>query len=181
MKYITSSHSAPTYPVTMLATISLLILLAWASTAVAQTPAPANKQTVMVPMRDGINLATNIYLPEGDGPWPVVLTRTPYNKNGADNSASTYNSRGYALVAQDVRGRYESEGENRPFETDIEDGYDTVEWIAAQAFSNGKIGIFGTSAPLRPTAFSTGPGLLVASSRKVILADGCEARVSARK
>jgi len=105
------------------------------------------KKVVMVPMRDGVQLATNIYLPDGDGPWPVVLTRTPYNKNGADRSAATYNERGYALVSQDVRGRYESEGENRPFEPDIEDGYDTVEWIAAQEFSNGKIGIFGTSAP----------------------------------
>ena len=105
------------------------------------------KQVVMVPMRDGVRLATNIYLPEGSGPWPVVLTRTPYNKDGADRSAGIYNERGYALVSQDVRGRYESEGENRPFETDIEDGYDTVEWIAAQDFSNGKVGIFGTSAP----------------------------------
>ena len=105
------------------------------------------KQVVMVPMRDGVKLATNIYLPDGDGPWPVVLTRTPYNKNGANGSAATYNDRGYVLVSQDVRGRYESEGENRPFETDIEDGYDTIEWIAAQGFSNGKIGIFGTSAP----------------------------------
>jgi len=114
----------------------------FATTALAQT-----KDVVMVPMRDGVNLATNIYLPEGDGPWPVVLTRTPYDKDGADRSAATYNERGYALVSQDVRGRYDSEGENRPFETDIEDGYDTVEWIADQSFSNGKIGIFGTSAP----------------------------------
>jgi predicted acyl esterase len=105
------------------------------------------KRQVMVAMRDGVQLATNLYLPDGDGPWPVVLTRTPYNKNGADRSAATYIARGYALVSQDVRGRYESEGENRPFETDIEDGYDTVEWIASQEFSNGKIGIFGTSAP----------------------------------
>jgi predicted acyl esterase len=101
----------------------------------------------MVPMRDGVNLATNIYLPEGDGPFPVVLTRTPYDKDGVDSSVARYNERGYALISQDVRGRYDSEGENRPFETDIEDGYDTVEWIAAQPFSNGKIGIFGTSAP----------------------------------
>ena len=107
----------------------------------------ANRETVMVPMRDGVNLATNIYLPEGDGPWPVVLTRTPYNKNGADASAATYNARGYALVSQDVRGRYESQGVDMPFENDMPDGYDTVEWIAAQPFSNGKIGIFGTSAP----------------------------------
>jgi predicted acyl esterase len=105
------------------------------------------KHVVMVPMRDGVVLATNLYLPEGDGPWPAVLTRTPYNKNGADRSATIFTSRGYALVSQDVRGRNASGGENRPFETDIDDGYDTVEWIAAQEFSNGKIGIFGTSAP----------------------------------
>ena len=105
------------------------------------------KQVVMVPMRDGVRLATNIYLPEGEGPWPVVLTRTPYNKNGADRSAATYNAQGFALVSQDVRGRYESEGVDQPFEVDMPDGYDTVEWIAEQEFSNGKIGIFGTSAP----------------------------------
>lgn len=106
-----------------------------------------DKQVVMVPMRDGVKLATNIYLPEGDGPWPVVLTRTPYNKNGADGRAASYNEKGYVLVSQDVRGRYESEGADQPFEVDMPDGYDTVEWIAAQSFSNGKVGIFGTSAP----------------------------------
>lgn len=126
-----------------LAVIAALIFCT--TLAVAQDE--LNKQIVMVPMRDGINLATNIYLPEGDGPWPVVLTRTPYNKNGADRSASVYNDRGYALVSQDVRGRYESEGVDQPFENDIEDGFDTVEWIASQSFSNGKTGIFGTSAP----------------------------------
>jgi predicted acyl esterase len=105
------------------------------------------KQLEWVPMRDGVKLATNVYLPEGDGPWPTVLTRTPYDKHGADNSAASYIGRGYALVSQDVRGRYESEGEDQPFEVDMPDGYDTVEWIAAQSFSNGKVGIFGTSAP----------------------------------
>lgn len=108
---------------------------------------PDARQVVMVPMRDGVLLATNIYLPQGEGPWPVVLTRTPYNKNGADGSAAIYNARGFALVSQDVRGRYESEGIDEPFENDMLDGYDTIEWIAAQPFSNGKIGMFGTSAP----------------------------------
>ena len=115
-------------------------------TAIATGQEPS-KQEVMMPMRDGVKLATNIYLPEGQGPWPVVLTRTPYNKDGADRSAKTYNDRGYALVSQDVRGRYESEGVDQPFEVDMPDGYDTVEWIAAQPWSNGKTGIFGTSAP----------------------------------
>jgi len=126
----------------------LAFLLLWltlpAMVLHAQT---ASKDTAMVPMRDGVSLATNIYLPEGQGPWPVVLTRTPYNKDGADNNAARYNERGYVLVSQDVRGRYASEGENRPFEDDIHDGYDTVEWITAQPFSNGRLGIFGTSAP----------------------------------
>jgi hypothetical protein len=101
----------------------------------------------MMPMRDGVRLATNIYLPSGDGPWPVVLTRTPYNKDGADRSATVYNQRGYVLVSQDVRGRYASEGVDQPFEVDMLDGYDTVEWLATQPWSNGKTGIFGTSAP----------------------------------
>jgi len=105
------------------------------------------QQEVMVPMRDGVNLATTIYLPAGDGPWPVVLTRTPYNKNSAGRNAAIYNQHGYALVSQDVRGRYQSEGEDQPFEVDMPDGYDTVEWVAQQKFSNGKVGIFGTSAP----------------------------------
>ncbi len=124
--------------------IAILVLSLWTLSSVAQE---AGKQVVMVPMRDGVNLATNIYLPEGEGPWPVVLTRTPYNKNGADRSAATYNEAGYVLVSQDVRGRYESEGVDQPFEVDMPDGYDTVEWIAAQDWSNGKVGIFGTSAP----------------------------------
>jgi hypothetical protein len=123
------------------------------------------KQEIMVPMRDGVNLATNIYLPAGEGPWPVVLTRTPYNKNGADASAITYNQRGYALVSQDVRGRYASEGVDQPFEMDMPDGYDTVEWIAQQEFSNGKVGIFGVSAPgiTSNLAAATNPPHLVAA------------------
>jgi putative CocE/NonD family hydrolase len=97
-------------------------------------------------MRDGIKLATNIYLPEGNGPWPVLLTRTPYNKNGLDRIAKSMTKAGYVLVSQDVRGRFASEGVDVPFENDMPDGYDTVEWLAAQKFCTGKVGIFGTSA-----------------------------------
>jgi predicted acyl esterase len=112
----------------------------------AQTETPG-RQVVKVPMRDGVKLATNIYLPQGRGPWPVLLTRTPYNKNVADRMAARITKRGYALVSQDVRGRYASEGIDVPFESDMPDGYDTVEWVAAQKFCTGKVGIFGTSAP----------------------------------
>ncbi len=124
--------------------LALLIAVALVAPLYAQD---VERRVDMVSMRDGVKLATNIYLPKGDGPWPTVLTRTPYNKNSADSSAARYNEHGYVLVSQDVRGRYESEGEDQPFEVDMPDGYDTVEWIAAQSFSNGKVGIFGTSAP----------------------------------
>ncbi len=110
-----------------------------------QNAAPAH-QVARVPMRDGVKLATNLYLPSGDGPWPVLLTRTPYNKNTIDRLAAGVTRAGYALVAQDVRGRYASEGVYVPFENDMADGYDTVEWLATQKFCTGKIGIFGTSA-----------------------------------
>lgn len=132
------------YPTGLKRYLYSLVMVLLATNALAQEPSKLN---VMMPMRDGIKLATNVYLPGGEGPWPVVLTRTPYNKNGADLSAKIYNERGYVLVSQDVRGRYESEGVDQPFEVDMPDGYDTVEWIAEQPWSNGKTGIFGTSAP----------------------------------
>lgn len=132
------------YPTGLKRYLYSLVMVLLAANAFAQEPSKLN---VMMPMRDGIKLATNVYLPGGEGPWPVVLTRTPYNKNGADLSAKIYNERGYVLVSQDVRGRYESEGVDQPFEVDMPDGYDTVEWIAEQPWSNGKTGIFGTSAP----------------------------------
>jgi uncharacterized protein len=132
------------YPARIFSTLSTLLVVLLSAAVFAAEPI---KQEVMMPMRDGVKLATNVYLPAGDGPWPVVLTRTPYNKDGADLSAKIYNERGYALVSQDVRGRYASEGIDQPFEVDMPDGYDTVEWIAQQPWSNGKTGIFGTSAP----------------------------------
>jgi predicted acyl esterase len=111
----------------------------------AEDDAPA-RRVVTVPMRDGVKLAANVYLPKGDGPWPVLLTRTPYNKNAADRTAARITRAGYALVSQDVRGRYASEGAYVPFENDMADGYDTVEWVAGQKFCTGKVGIFGASA-----------------------------------
>jgi len=113
----------------------------------ARDDAPA-KQTVMVPMRDGVKLATDIYVPKGDGPWPALVTRTPYNKTGrlGQGAAARLTKAGYVLVAQDVRGRFASEGVDVPFENDMADGYDTVEWVAAQKFCTGKVGIYGASA-----------------------------------
>ena len=100
----------------------------------------------MVPMRDGVKLSTIIYLPEGSGPWPVVLIRTPYGKQSQTRSNSEWTKNGFALVVQDVRGTFKSEGKYRPFVDDQVDGYDTIEWIAKQKWSNSKIGMYGASA-----------------------------------
>jgi hypothetical protein len=128
-----------------LACLCLLPTLA----AQAQAPAPP-KQTVMVPMRDAIKLATDIYLPEGLGPFPTVLARTPYNKDAAASLGADGAKRGYAMVFQDTRGRFASEGDNLPFESDgwdkHWDGFDTIEWLRQQPWCNGKIGTWGGSA-----------------------------------
>jgi hypothetical protein len=106
---------------------------------------------VMVPARDGVELATSIFLPAGDpaggaARWPCVLSRTPYNKDGNRGIAKGFVDRGYAFVAQDCRGKFKSKGQYNPFRTDHLDGYDTVEWIAAQPWSDGKVGMLGGSA-----------------------------------
>jgi predicted acyl esterase len=131
--------------------VALALFAAPSSFAAVAAAAPAaaddaqRRQEHRVAMRDGVRLATDVYLPEGDGPFPAVLQRTPYNKLGV-TSAGEYNARGYALVVQDQRGRYRSEGEYRPHENELHDGYDTVEWIAAQPWSDGKVGVSGASA-----------------------------------
>ena len=117
-----------------------LLLLPLAASAVDW---PRVQRDVMVPMRDGVRLATNIHLPEGEGPWPAVIQRTPYGKGGISYE---YTDRGFAFVSQDQRGKYGSEGEYVPHESGILDGYDTVEWVAAQPWSDGKVGISGYSA-----------------------------------
>jgi hypothetical protein len=115
----------------------------------------ANPQTILVPMRDGIRLATDVYLPPYPGPWPAVLTRTPYGKS--TNSAAVdsawialLHDAGYAYVVQDSRGRFASEGTDSTFWTDgwgpNQDGYETVEWVATRSWCNGRVGMYGESA-----------------------------------
>jgi len=88
--------------------------------------------TVSVPMRDGVGLATNVALPASSGTFPAVLLRTPYGKSRADGQqAGLYADAGYALVVQDCRGRYDSEGQWFPVVNEANDGCDTVEWLAA--------------------------------------------------
>ena len=112
-------------------------------------------QKVMMPMRDGIRLATDIYRPKGEGKYPVVFSRTPYNfntwadgkmVNGPLQAAYEAVSRGYVYVVQNERGRFFSEGEWDILGTPITDGYDALEWMSKQKWSNGKVGLIGCSS-----------------------------------
>lgn len=119
-------------------------------------------------MRDGVTLYSDVYRPEGEGPFPVILMRLPYDKAGAENIAYTdpswYARHGYLVVIQDNRGRCKSEGEFIPFLHEAEDGYDTIEWAAKLPGANGRVGMYGFSyagatqlmpATLRPPSLVT--------------------------
>jgi uncharacterized protein len=146
----------------------------------AAKPARAEVKEVMVPMRDGVKLATTVYLPDGDGPWPVVLTRTPYGKSRVvgKSEGENYTSRGYVRIGQDCRGRFDSQGDYRAFIDDLDDGYDTVEWAASQPWCNGKVGMVGGSAmgiTANQAAMSGAPHLVCAVA---FVAHGCSYRYS---
>src|SRR5690348_2807378 len=106
-------------------------------------------QQQMVPMRDGVALAIDVYLPAGEGPHPAVLVRLPYDKNGRycwmPLIARYFTAGGYAFVVQDVRGKFRSGGETNAFVHEIDDGYDTIGWIAGQPWCNGDVGMWGDS------------------------------------
>jgi uncharacterized protein len=139
--------------------VTLGVLLASAGMGITQCATTSANYDVMVatnimvPMRDGVRLATDVYLPARDGAvvpgqFPVLVSRTPYGKEpapGSRNVARYFAQRGYVVVVQDCRGRYDSQG---TFYIDVnegKDGYDTVEWAARQPWSNGKVGTYGGS------------------------------------
>jgi putative CocE/NonD family hydrolase len=100
-------------------------------------------------MRDGVTLRANVYRPEGEGPWPTLLTRLPYGKDVPEllfwlDPVQTA-AKGFMVVVQDTRGRFASEGEWIPLRFEREDGYDSVEWAARLPGSNGRVGMFGLS------------------------------------
>ncbi len=103
------------------------------------------EQNVMVPMRDDVKLAVDLYRPKGVERAPVILVRTPYKKDMADLQGRYFARRGYVYAVQDCRGRFSSKGAWEPFIHESADGYDTVEWLAAQPWSNGKVGMIGGS------------------------------------
>lgn len=110
-------------------------------------------ETQMVQMQDGVKLATDVYVPKnGKPPFPTILLRTPYNKSGNQGTADLVARLGYALVVQDMRGRFASEGHhaiifgNDGIGGEHKDGHDTLAWIAKQDWSNGKVITYGQSA-----------------------------------
>jgi len=111
---------------------------------------PVLERDVAVPMRDGVRLQADVLRPAGPGPFPVLVYRTPYGRRAALESYTLPRravERGYAVVLQDVRGRHGSEGEFVPYFNEGRDGYDTIEWAAAQPWSSGAVGSFGLSYP----------------------------------
>lgn len=105
------------------------------------------EKNVMMPARDGTLLATDVYLPATGGTkFATLVTRTPYGKDYQQHVATYLAQHGYAVVVQDCRGRFASQGVYYPFKNDGTDGYDTIEWAAAQSWSTGDVGTFGYSA-----------------------------------
>lgn len=102
-------------------------------------------ETVMVPMRDGVQLATDVYRDTTTTVAPVVLMRTPYNKDRAKSAAEQFAAAGYIAVVQDCRGKFASEGVFIPYNNEGQDGFDAIEWIGRQPWCNGRIGMWGSS------------------------------------
>lgn len=118
-----------------------------AQTAAPSAPAYTMKTDfdIRVKMRDGVELSADIYRPDAEGKFPVILNRTPYTKPGSFRSARYFVERGYVFVAMDVRGRGDSDGKFVPYRNDGPDGYDAVEWCAVQPWSTGKVATIGGS------------------------------------
>ncbi len=132
---------------TMSALVALLLSLA----CHAQDAGNARKYEVVVErgvtaaMRDGVTLRADVYRPRTEGKYPVLLERTPYDKNQSLGFGMQAAARGYVVVIQDVRGRYTSDGEWYTFKHEGDDGYDTIEWAARLPYADGRVGMFGGS------------------------------------
>ena len=139
------------------AAASVLLCACHAPAPIAPLPSPATaaadpyvERDVGVPMRDGVLLRADVYRPTREGRFPVLVYRTPYGKHSAADGYRTHLkavARGYAVVLQDVRGRYASDGRFDPYRQEGADGYDTIEWAASQPWSTGVVGTYGLSYP----------------------------------
>jgi putative CocE/NonD family hydrolase len=152
---MTHRHALRLPAVSSLATAGLVTsLAAQVATTPAGAPYPpprgphavAVERAVMVPMRDGVKLATDVYRPADlTGPLPAILMRTPYNKQGSAGPGNIFASNGYVVVVQDVRGKFGSGGEYKIYNGDMTDWSDAFDWIGHQSWSNQRIGSFGCS------------------------------------
>ena len=126
------------------------VFFLFGSAAMAQTAKSYEfnvEYDVATKMRDGVTLRADVYRPRTDEKLPVLLMRTPYDKSRTWVTPFAHKAaaRGYIVIIQDVRGRYESEGEWYPFKHESQDGYDTIEWAGKLPYANGKVGMFGGS------------------------------------
>lgn len=131
----------------MIRRFALIVLVCWFGLSVVaqqkyELKAEFNRRVVM---RDGVELSADIYRPDAPGKFPVILSRTPYTKPGAYDTAKRFVPHGYVWVAMDVRGRGDSDGKFVPYRNDGQDGYDAIEWCAKQPWSTGKVGTIGGS------------------------------------
>jgi hypothetical protein len=120
-----------------------------AAAAVLAAPDPVVLSGVAIPMRDGVRLRADVRKPTAKGRFPTIVYRTPYDRRRESEGevVKAAVSAGYAVVLVDVRGRYDSEGEFVPYRSEGPDGYDTIEWAAAQPWSTGDVGTYGLSYP----------------------------------
>lgn len=102
-----------------------------------------SKQTLFISVEDSIDLATDLYFPGGSGPFPCILIRSPYSKNNieinGEGTVKQFLIRGWVVVVQDTRGKFESNGMYEPFRHERPDGLSTLEWIRSQTWSNDKV------------------------------------------
>ena len=105
------------------------------------------QRNIRVVMADGVSLATDVYLPVGDGRYPTILLRTPYGRSSLFSALTLQRvaERGYVVVSQDCRGRFDSEGDFEPYVFEAEDGRSTIDWIVKQSWSDGQVGMAGQS------------------------------------
>ena len=133
----------------VLFTVAFPLLNSRAQERRIDSDAPMMESNVAVPMRDGVILRADIFRPAKPGKYPVLMMRTPYNKNGGHGAAKRFARAGYIVVCQDARGRFASDGKWESFvrfnTNDGRDGYDTVEWCAKLPGSTGRVGTFGKS------------------------------------
>jgi putative CocE/NonD family hydrolase len=170
-----------------LAVLTVVLVLGTASGAVChdpwQYPNVVLERDQAARMRDGVLLYADVYRPAAPGRYPALLVRTPYNKDAEATSLRlTAVRRGYVVVVQDVRGQFKSQGRFVPYLQEINDGHDTIEWVAALPYVDGKVGTFGLSypgavqwmtAPTRPPHLAAmAPAMTFANARHFIYDGG---------